>query len=464
MKTLRYLGSIAATSAWLTAAACGPTNNPDVLTSDATVGDTPGTDVFTPDSAVGDTGSLRITQLSAGSFAFTMALRSDGTVWAWGINDFGELGVAPSASRNSCVLQAVNTPCSKTAVQIPGLTGITQIASGNGHACALTGAGAVMCWGLNETGQLGLGTADAMPHPVAMAVTLRAPARHIAAGSFHTCAVLTDDSVWCWGANNFGQLAQPTTPGPDTCTDGGGDMVACSRRPIAVAGLTMVRQLALGRFHSCALRMGGAVSCWGLNDSGQLGLGMVDDLPHTTPAALAITNVRQISATAGSHTCAVSDDGTARCWGWNDLAQLGVAIAASQTCMSGGATFQCASSPAVVDMISGVAQISTGRGHSCATTTDGRVLCWGRNDDGQAGTDSSPVGRCSFVPDTFNCVRVAAPVMGTTMSAAVVTGEFHSCALHTDGSARCWGRNDFGQLGDDTTMARHDAVRVMNLP
>ncbi|MBK7827006.1 hypothetical protein [Nannocystis sp.] len=177
--------------------------------------------------------------------------------------------------------------------------------------------------------------------------------KQIALGGFHGCAVMADQTVQCWGWNEFGQLG-----------DGSVGKQAVKRTPVVVPKLAGVKQLSIGENHSCALHDTGAVSCWGSNEYGQLGRGSRRD--STAPVAVAgLQGVVEIS-TGGYHSCARLTDGALRCWGSNGNSQLG-----------DGSTHD-RDAPVAVAEVGTATQIVAGREHSCALRSDGAVWCWGR--------------------------------------------------------------------------------------
>jgi len=290
---------------------------------------------------------------------------------------------------------------------------IAQLASGSSHTCALTGDGAVRCWGADESGQLGDGKVLAVWR--APAIDTLTGVAAIAAGSRHTCAVTTSGGVRCWGANNAGQL---------------GDGTATSRpAPPASDVLTGVKALAAGANHTCALTTAGGVRCWGSNDAGQLGDGTTMDR-STPPAADILGGVGAIAA-GGSVTCALMQQtGGVRCWGANTFGQLG-----------DGTTVDRASPPST-DAIAGVASLSVASGHTCVVTTGGGIRCWGHNGEGELGDG------------TWGIDTITPPAADVLSAArAVAAGPTFTCALTAAGGVRCWGYNSDGQIGDDTPNA-----------
>jgi alpha-tubulin suppressor-like RCC1 family protein len=200
--------------------------------------------------------------------------------------------------------------------RVAGLSGVTAIASGDGHVCALLSGGSMRCWGRNNQGQLGRGTFDDDTRSEGEPELFPAPvagldgARAVAAGYEHTCA-LRGGSVVCWGSNTKGQLGNGTN--------------VDSARPVAVTGLTGAAAITAGGEHTCALMEGGSVRCWGSNSDGQLGSGRSagEMVVSTVPVPVVeLSGVTSIAAGYG-HTCALLSDRTVRCWGRNGTAQLG---------------------------------------------------------------------------------------------------------------------------------------------
>jgi cysteine-rich repeat protein len=346
---------------------------------------------------------------------------------------------------------------------------VAQIATGAYTACSLFKHGRIKCWGGNYSGQLGLGDTsyrgdeagemgDALP-----AVDLGAgkTAQALAVGGFHTCALLQDGTVKCWGENNYGQL-------------GLGDQLNRGDKPGQMgdalptvdlgAGKT-AQALAAGHFHTCALLQDGTVKCWGENNYGQLGLGDQlnrGDKPGQMGDALPIVDLgagktAQALAAGGSHTCALLQDGTVKCWGENYLGQLGLGDKSSR----GDEAGEMGDTLSAVDLGAGktAKALAAGHEHTCALLQDGTAKCWGWNGNGQLGLgDKSSRGdEAGEMGDALPAVDLGA---GKTAKALAV-GDFHTCALLQDGTVKCWGENYLGQLGLGDKSYRGDEAGEM---
>ena len=333
-----------------------------------------------------------------------------------------------------CLLQ------SSTPEDVTGLTsGVASVSAGTNLTCAVTTAGGLKCWGLNNSGQLGDGTNVNRATPVDVAF-LTSGVVSVSAGSAHTCAVTTEAGLKCWGNNSAGQLG-------DAKASGGS-----SNTPIDVPGLTSgVASVSVGNTHTCVLTTEGNIKCWGDNSKGQLGDGTAGTI-RTTPVdvigfgAVPILAVAAIAVSAGdNHTCALTAGGGAKCWGSNVNGQLGNEEA--------GDTFSTIPAD-VTGLTGGVAALSVGVTHTCAVTTAGGLKCWGDNRTGQLGDETSGLAGSDTPVD----------VVGLTSGVASVSaGSASTCAVTTAGGLKCWGNNQSGQLGDGTNRRRTTPVDVMGL-
>jgi alpha-tubulin suppressor-like RCC1 family protein len=333
---------------------------------------------------------------------YTCVRLPDGTVQCTGRNQFGQHG--NGTLNDSSALEPVS-----------GITTATRVAAGDEYACALLADGTARCWGLGESGQHGNGTFGTFtPGNVPVAVSGLTGAITLATGYGHACALLPDATMRCWGENREGQLGNGTTADPGT------------PQAVAVNGISGATAFSTGAYHTCAVLGSGSLRCWGRNGNAQLGNGTYTS--SSTPVQVnGITTAVSVSG-GGGHTCAVLSDATVRCWGENDFGQLGNGTTAGST------------TPVPVSGLTGVVSVSAGWRHTCALLADGGVRCWGQNQFAQLG-DGTTTSRTTPVP-----------VSGITSATAITAGWWHhSCALLGDGTVRCWGDNQWGQLGNGTT-------------
>jgi hypothetical protein len=274
----------------------------------------------------------------------------------------------------------------------------------------------VRCWGSNETGQLGLGGAVGGTHqtPSPIAIT---GAKALALGDSHTCALLSDGTMACWGANTAGQLGL----GPQGA--------AMMTSPTAVPDLKGVTQIAAGGDSTCALLTGAKVKCWGANDAGQLGIGKGGN--QSAPTALDVPGDVMVNSVAlgQAHGCIVADGGHLRCWGNGQQGQLGIGQFSNQQ------------SPHPVEGIKNVLHVALGGRHTCARTQDG-VQCWGDNTSYELG----------IIVDSNSAVTTPTMSAFSATDTSLALGGVFSCGLRDDQAIECAGNNDSGQLGNSTTI------------
>jgi alpha-tubulin suppressor-like RCC1 family protein len=301
-----------------------------------------------------------------------------------------------------------------------------EVSSGSAHVCALDTSGTVRCWGDGSRGALGLGDLrnrgdrSLPPGRVGLRSVLA-----IDAGGSHTCAVLGDRTLRCWGNNSSGQLGQGDT---DTRGDEPDEV---ERLPAIELGDGVdIVEISAGLRHTCALLQNGSVKCWGDNSLGQLGVGDTEargDEPGEMGQALPAVELggSAVSISAGEFsTCAVLTNGDARCWGRDFIVECGRIL--------GDSPAEVADSQ-VASGESPFSRVAVGSIHACTWPLDGPVSCWGRSRGGQLGTAApSPVPR---VVDLSRRKLVTATV-----------GPSHSCAV-LEGEVQCWGVNQFGALG-----------------
>jgi alpha-tubulin suppressor-like RCC1 family protein len=280
------------------------------------------------------------------------------------------------------------------------------------------------------------------------------PLPQVATGWSFSCLLARDGRVFCWGDNALGQLGASGRGKSEGCIGEAYEEEVefpgrCDAEPRVVAGLDQVRELAVGHSHACALRRDGSVWCWGKNWQGQLGAGndprvtaaCRDDVACArTPLPVPGIRARSIAA-GGASSCAVLESGQVACWG---DAAFGQVSKTNERCTA--SRLACARTPVIIDGVTDVSHVAVGGRHVCALQKDGRVLCWGGNDDGQTGVPRGSSERCYH--DSL-CIRQPTVVRGVR-ARQVVAGGFHTCALQDDGHVKCWGRDDGGQLGAGT--------------
>lgn len=340
----------------------------------------------------------------------TCALSADGGVSCWGSNEKGQLGDGTWLDR-------------PTPVAVSSLgKDIIAVTAGHQHACALSSKGIVSCWGSNEKGQLGDGTWMDRPTPVAVS-GLPDNIIAIAAGGEHTCALNAGGAVKCWGANESGQLGNDARDNRFT--------------PVSVSGLANgVTAIVAGNAHTCALVGNGAVKCWGANNSGQLGNKSKKDSQVPVNVSGLGDGIAAIAA-GGEYSCALTDGGGVQCWGWNGN-EIENHVAVKPENIKG--------------LEKGVASLAAGGEHTCALTENHRVACWGSNYVGQLGNEAM---QGSSVPVSVNG-------LGSDI-VAIAAGSFHTCVLSESVGVECWGQNYQGELGGGDLTRSATPVRVTGL-
>ena len=352
----------------------------------------------------GANAGLAAVAVSAGG-EYTCVTLADGTGQCTGRNQFGQHG--NGTFNDSSVLDPVS-----------GLSNAFHVSAGDEFACALLTDGTVKCWGLGESGQRGDGSFSTFALTPVDVIGL-AGATALDTGYGQACVLLGDGSMRCWGENREGQLGNGTTATPGTA------------HPVVVVGITGATAIATGAYHTCALLSDGTVKCWGRNGQGQLGDGTLNSSssPVQVQTGFGVLSGVTAIAAGGAHTCALLANGTVRCWGDNVEGQLG-----------DGTTFGKPNGIGVTGINSAVA-LSAGWQHTCAILMDGTARCWGANAFGQVGNG------------TFTRALTPAPVSGITGATGITAGWWHhSCAVLGDGTVKCWGANDWGQLGSGTAL------------
>ena len=360
-----------------------------------------------------------VTRLSEGwqavgvGAAHSCAIRIDGTLYCWGSNASGQLGVG--AARGKC--GRPSTECEGGPRAVAPALRFSAVSPGQRHTCAITTDQVLYCWGENLQFQTATEGAPFVRIPVAVSQSLLFV--DVGAGATHSCAVRTNGVVYCWGDGTLGAL-------------GRGDTIS-SVRPAPIVSPERFVQVRSGRLRSCAIALDGGLWCWGLeweSTSGNVDFFHERLLPHRI---VGLPPVKDVSVSSSS-ICAVALDGTAYCWESNGFGQLGlgnITGTPTPTAVLTAERFQNASS--------GIIQ-------SCATAVDGRALCWGNNSFGQLGVPR-PGEHCGSAG--LECSTRPIAVFGQQRFRAVATGAGnHSCGVTLSSAVLCWGLGSAGQLGD----------------
>ncbi|MFH1436851.1 MAG: hypothetical protein ABIJ56_14180 [Pseudomonadota bacterium] len=339
------------------------------------------------------------------------AIRSSGGVKCWGAGESGQLG-------NAFVLP------SAVPVDVEGLGGrAVAVSSGAAHTCAVMDDAAVKCWGLNASGQLGDGTTYTAMTPVDV-VGLMPGVRAVSAGTDHTCALTDVGSVVCWGGNGYGQLGNGTTTG--------------SLEPVEVNGLAAdAMAVSAGGYRSCAINASGGLLCWGNNSNGRLGDGTATHRSEPVGVVGLASGVAAVSNGNCTVNWALLDTGDMAYWGCGGRDNFTLVPIDVQ--------------PIDFDFTA----ISAGNCHACSITSIGGAMCWGGNSQGQIGngTTSYSGELVQVVGLSFDAVDISAGGRHYTCT--------HTCAITYAGGIKCWGCNTSGQLGDGTIVGSNVPVDVV---
>lgn len=355
-------------------------------------------------------GPLGVGDLLTG-YRFTAALDDVGALWSWGTDWYGELGNGPGQ-------QTLTSPTHADT------KGYAALSTGKGfHACAIDSVGAPACWGRADVGQLGAGQGpDRRQKPIAVAVSQ--PAVEIAVGGRHTCALLEDGAVWCWGSNRHGEI--------------GAGVPEDALFPVRPNSPVSLGALAAGTDHTCGIETThGTLWCWGANRDGQLGDGTI--APRPAPTQIPLFQAAAALAANLGNTCFVSA-GRVYCVGANDAGQLGNNSQASSLALVQVATLTDAE------------RVAVGESHACAVDLAGQAWCWGHNGSGRLGDGTT----------TSSLVPVAVDQPPGVLFRSISARTFHTCAQSRPPELEiyCWGGNGNGELGDGTTTARSSPTLV----
>lgn len=392
--------------------------------------------------------------VSTGATHTCAILAAGGSTRCWGYNGHGELGVGDTTNRT-------------TPTQLAGATHFQAIAAGGEHTCGISAPdGALWCWGDRFYGALWLG-----PQAGSITAPMQANAtgwKTITAGDDFTCGIDVLGELWCWGANGYDQLAagvptatsEPFKIGADgewddvaagatsTCATSQGQLWCWGNNTMAQAGVGSITPVldtqteiataqapwaavAPGAYHTCAIDQAGQLWCFGDGARGMLGNGVTS---ATLPVEL--DQSWRAASAHGDSTCALGVNGAIACWGDDGAYQLG------------DGQRQPRATPEQLANTGPWSQVAVGDTHACARTTGAapELWCWGVNDDGEIGNGTMTSQRTP--------IAVVSSTTSPTSAQAAVTGMAHTCVLDGTGAPWCWGRNNFGEVGDGTTTDR----------
>ncbi|MGN6109001.1 MAG: RCC1 domain-containing protein [Kofleriaceae bacterium] len=337
-------------------------------------------------------------------FGHTCGVQRDGSLWCWGRNERGALGDG-----------VVDDDEIARVPRRVGTDAWTMVQSGFRYSCALRDDATLWCWGANDLGQLGDGTKEdrRQPTPIPGATW-----RTIALGETSACGIRLDDSLWCWGSDRGGQV-------------GNGDPVADEPAPVNIGGARRWSAVAVGESHTCAIELDGTSWCWGKNHDGRLGNG--DTVDSTSPVQTVAPPLASI-AVGAEHTCGLAPEGELWCWG------------ASQHGEIPGITTSRLATPTRI-AAQPMTRLAIGVSVTCAIDGDAQLYCSGLNGSGQAG---QPPGE-THVPRRADA---------RSDWKAIYADYLHACGLTTSGSLHCWGDGRAGQLGDGSKLDRQLPVDV----
>ncbi len=396
--------------------------------------------------AMVDLGGSGATVISAGGYT-TCAAIADGSLKCWGLNNYGQVGDGTTTNRlaptditlpgdskvrlserdhdGDGVLNIFDTHM--PGGQAGSVYATQSISAGGDHSCAILDNGSINCWGSNGYGELGYGSTGSTNIGVNVTMPTGRTAVSVSVGGDHTCAIMDNGSLYCWGANNHGQIGD----GSDTSWDEHRYVPTAVLLPSASTAVAV----SAGQQHTCAIVDNGSVYCWGNNFYGQLGDGSTLN-DNSTPSLVLLTSSAIMVSSANDHTCALLENQSVYCWGNNPQGQFGDGTTISSTTPT----------PMILPLSNDAVAVSAGGSHNtCVMMSNGSVYCTGSNGHGQLGDGTT----------TSSTYLVQSGLPGGRSAVAISNNHF-TCALLDNGSVSCWGYNYYGQLGNPTHFGQHN--------
>ena len=305
-------------------------------------------------------------------------------------------------------------------------THTSVLATGSGHSCAILDNGSAMCWGHDNYGQLGDGgdTTNINKPTTYVSIEDGQSITQIYAKQSRTCIVLNDNTASCWGFNEDGQAGDDST-----------NRYKSPSAKVQFPDGKRVKSMGMGLKHTCAILEDDTLTCWGLDSHGALGNGNSDTSDKYTPQTITTPSDRKVVKVepGATHTCILLDDGGVMCWGRDNLGQLGNGDT-SDTIHAPSSNVELPEGRAATDL-------SVGDHHSCALLDNGSIACWGQNNHGQLGDNTT----------TNRPIPIYPHLPAGSLAVSVAVGPFNTCAILENSSLYCWGHNGYGRLGIGVT-------------
>jgi alpha-tubulin suppressor-like RCC1 family protein len=345
--------------------------------------------------------------------AHTCGIRHGGKLYCWGWDAFDQVG---DGGTNS------NEVASPT--RIGSFEDWATVSAGNYHTCGVRKNGKLYCWGYDGTGEVGNGdTTGRVTTPLRIG-TFEDWA-NVSAGSYHTCGVRKNGKLYCWGSDGAGQVGN----GP-----GDSNILA----PVRVGSFEDWSTVAAGASHTCGIRHGGKLYCWGSDVTGQIGDDDGTNDNVTAPKRIGSFEDWATVSAGANHNCGVRKNGKLYCWGLDSSGQVG----------DGDSTSDNVTAPRRIGTFEDWAGVDAGTNHNCGVRKNGKLYCWGNDGSGQVG-DGDEAGNVTS-PRRIGTFEDWANDAG---------GASHTCAVRANGKLYCWGADLFGQLGDGPGDGTTDAPR-----
>lgn len=325
----------------------------------------------------------------------TCAIKADNTMWCWGGNYYGQIGMNDADDRD-------------VPTEISGGGSWKKVSVGIYHSCGIKADNTLHCWGTDDYGQLGNGASGNSYVPVE--VNGGGSWIDVDVGDRHSCGVKSDNTLYCWGRDNLGQLGN------------GAGVTADQQSPYLVAGGALWLDVSAGDYHACGIKTDNTLHCWGNDSGGALGNGAGGNT--SSPGAVSGGGTWKFISAAGA-SCGIKSDDSLWCWGANSDGQVG----------NGNKTNQ--QSPVAIAAGTTWSYVAGSYNANCGIKTDGQLLCWGNNYSHNLGQGNP-----------FKDFSAPQPVAGGNQWNKITVGDEHSCGIKADGTGWCMGTDSDGQLGN----------------